>query len=68
MRIRHYKDDRLPKGYTVYFNAFDEWVVCDQTGRVAKIDRENNVAASRRQDGAVVNWQMQNKSVAGVTA
>lgn len=62
MKIGHYKDDRLPKGYTVYFNAFDEWVVCNEFGRVAKVDGENNVMASRRQDGAVVNWQMKKKS------
>ena len=67
MRIGHYKDDRLPKGFTVYLNTWEEWVVCNQFGRVAKIDSENNVAASRRQDGAVVNWQMQKKAAGGVT-
>jgi hypothetical protein len=68
MKIGHYKDDRLPKGFTVYHNAFDEWVVCDESGRVAKIDNENNVAASRRNDGAVVNWQMKLKTTSEVTA
>ena len=67
MRIGHFKDDRLPKGYTVYHNSFDEWVVCDQYGHVAKVDNENNVMASRRNDGAVVNWQMGKKSNAQVS-
>jgi hypothetical protein len=67
MRIGHFKDDRLPKGFTVYFNAFDEWVVCNQYGRVAKVDKDNNVASSRRQDSAVVNWQRGIKSNSQVT-
>ncbi len=62
MKIGHYKDDRLPKGFTVYYNAFEEWVVCNEFGQVAKVNKDNNVMASRRQDGAVVNWQMGKQS------
>jgi hypothetical protein len=61
MKIGHYKDDRLPKGFTVYYNAFEEWVVCEPSGRVAQIEGKN-VRASRRNDGAVVNFAMGLKS------
>jgi len=51
-----YIDKRLPMGYTVFHNVFDEWVVCDEFGRVAKVDNKNNVRASARKDEAVLNW------------
>lgn len=53
------KDKRLPKGYTVFLNNFEEWVVCDKYDRVAKVDNgieRYNVRASRTCEGAIEHY------------
>lgn len=60
---KEFTDNRLPKSFTVYHNTFDEYVVCDTTGRVAKVDnRNNNVRASRTLNGAVEHYLAGRKS------
>jgi hypothetical protein len=60
---KEFKDKRLPKGFTVYLNAFDEYVVCDASGRVAQVDnRNNNIRASRTLNGAVEHYLAKRKS------
>ena len=58
-KFNTFKDERLPKGYTIFLNYFDEFVICDDAGRVAKVDNgiENyNVRASATKEGAVQHF------------
>ena len=48
-------DYRLPQGYGVFLNGFEEWVVIDEFGKVAQINH-NNVRASRTKEGAIQHY------------
>jgi hypothetical protein len=49
-------DYRLPKGYAVFLNGFEEWVVIDENDKVAKVDKDSNVRASRNFEGAIQHY------------
>ncbi len=54
-----FTDKRLPKGYTVFLNSFDQYVVCDKQDRVAKVDNGieyYNVRASYTLEGAIQHF------------
>ena len=49
------RDKRLPKGFTVFHNYFDEFVCCNPSGKVARIN-DKNVRASRTKENAVIYY------------
>ncbi len=54
-----FTDKRLPKGFTIFLNSFDEYVVCDKADKVAKVDNGiefYNVRASRNLEGAIQHF------------
>ena len=59
METMTYTDKRLPEGYTVFLNRFDEYVVCDTRDMVARIENGfeyYNTRASNTLEGAVQNF------------
>lgn len=54
-----FTNSRLPKGYTIFRNSFDEYVVCDDRNRVSQVDNgieKYNVRASYNKEVAIEHF------------
>jgi hypothetical protein len=62
-----YLDARLPKDFTVFYNDFKEFVVCNEFEVVAKVGKnKNNVRASRTLEGAIQNYLKKRESLGSI--
>jgi hypothetical protein len=56
LRLKTNKLHSAIERITVFLNGFEEWVVIDENDKVAKVDKDSNVRASRNFEGAIQHY------------